>query len=318
MAGTCKLAGKWNICKEGAVMKRSVVYCQLQNNLPPCVWTSLKKTREVWDGDIYLICPQRETDYEIIKKLGIVTVSKESFKDPIIDYYEYNTFFNSMYPSWDGFWDNACKRFIYIYLLMREYKIDVMAHIETDVIVYMLMNEMFDSIEKVYKSQIVFTPHEPEALNCGFSYFGSVEILGKFCNEIIEYFKRGQKWFNEKYPDHPIINETLFTYNFSIENTGTVGLFPAVPDDPLSKNLGFLIDPDGWGRWVDGVRYSPGVRYAAPRHHIGKSIIDGKYDVHFSYDGRKIKMPYAYNRITTESFPIATLHFNSKEPEKWI
>ena len=169
--------------------------------------------------------------------------------DELINAYEKYTFLNSMYPEWDGFWDNTCKRFIYIYLLMRNYNIDVVAHIETDVIVYMPLQEMFEAIEKIYKTKIVFTPHEPEALNCGFSYFGLQEVLKKFCKEIIEYFKRGQAWFNNNYPNHPIINETLFTYNFHKETPQWVGLFPAIPGDPLCAELGFLIDPDGWGRW---------------------------------------------------------------------
>lgn len=299
-------------------MKQAIVYCQLQNNLPPCAWHSINKTRELWDGEIYLICPQRETGYECLSKNGVIVISKEKMQDELIDQYCRNTFFLSMYPEWDGFWDNACKRFIYLYLLMKQYNIDSIVHVETDVMVYLPLRKIFDSINRVYRHLIVFTPHEPQALNCGFSYFGSKEILKTFCKEIIEYFKRGQSWFNQQYPNHPIINETLFTYNFYREHPDLVGLFPAMPSDPLSTELGFLIDPDGWGRWVDGVRYEPGKRYAAACHYIGEHIINGTYDVHFSFEGRKIKWPYAHNKLTRESFPIATLHFNSKEPQFWI
>lgn len=300
-------------------MGDAVIYCQLQNNLPKCAWVSMRKTREMWDGDIYLICPKREAGYEIIKELGIKPIPKEDFdNDPMVADYNSSTFLVSMYPEWDGFWDNTCKRFVYIYLLMNKLGISSAFHVETDVVVYFPIREMFDATKKNYGSQIAFTPHEAEALNCGFSYFGSKEILEFFCKEIVGYMKRGVSWFNEKYPLHPIINETLFAYNFSEENAGAVGLFPALPEDDMAESLGFLIDPDGWGRWVDGVRYSPGKRYAASCHYIGNKILDGTYDVHFSYDGRKISCPYAYNKTTRESFPIATLHFNSKEPEHWI
>jgi hypothetical protein len=298
--------------------ERAVVYVQLQNNLPKCAWVSMKKTRSVWDGDIYLICPRREADYKIIKDLGVITVYKDSFADALIDGYEKNTFFPAMYPEWDGFWDNACKRFTYLYLLMRQRNIVRMFHVEHDVIVYYPIVKMFSSVENIYGNKIAFTPHEPQALNCGFTYCGSAEVLGEFCREIIEYFRRGREYFNRKYPNHPIINETLFTYHFAQEKPQNVGCFPALPEDPLARELGFLIDPDGWGRWVDGVRYEPGTRYAAQCHWIGAKILDGTYDVHFSYDGRRIKMPYAHNRLTTKSFPIATLHFNSKEPQHWI
>ncbi len=300
-------------------MSEAVIYCQLQNNLPKCAWISMRKTREMWGGDIYLICPKREAGYEVIKELGIKVINKEDYdNEPLVVDYVSNTFLDKKYPNWDGFWDNTCKRFIYMYLLMKKQGITSAFHVETDVIVYLPISEMFKEVQRVYASQLGFTPHEPEALNCGFSYFGSHEILGLFCEKIIEYMKRGEAWFNEKYPKHPIINETLFAYNFHVENSGAVGLFPALPDDDMSFNLGFLIDPDGWGRWVDGVRYEPGKRYAAKCHYIGNMILNGTYDVHFSFDGRKINRPYAHNTTTKKSYPIATLHFNSKEPEHWI
>lgn len=299
-------------------MYDAIAYVHLQDNLPKCTWHSLRKTREQWDGDIYLICPQREADYEANREYNIKVVSREGIDSVIIKDYEKYTFFPSMYPAWNGFWDNACKRFVYLNALMDHYKIDSLVHIENDVIVYLPLSQMVDSMRKVYGGRIVFAPHEPEALNCGFTYIGSREALKTFCVAIIGYFKRGVKWFNEKYPKQPIINETLFAYNFWAENSDIVGLFPSLPTDQNANALGFLIDPDSWGRWVDGVRYNPGTRYAAERHYIGKKIIDGVYDVHFSYIGRKIKTPYAYNKIDRTSFPIATLHFNSKEPEKWI
>lgn len=297
---------------------RAIAYVQLQENLPKCIWQSFKKTRELWAGDIYLICPKREHFYEATSVNDVFEISKESINDILIKEYEDKTFLLRMYPEWDGFWDNACKRFIYLLLLMKRYNIDRLIHIENDVIAYLPIEQMFDSIEKIYGDKIVFTPHEPQALNCGFTYIGSVNILENFCNAILEYFKRGISWFNEKYPNRPIINETLFTFNFYQEHPEMVGLFPAMPGDANAKVLGFLIDPDGWGRWVDGVRYKPGKRYAAECHYIGDKILRGIFDVHFSFDGRKIKLPYVYNTITTECFPIATLHFNSKEPENWI
>lgn len=298
-------------------MKQSVVYCQLQNNLPSCFKTSLRKARELWKGDIFVIAPQRECHYEYMKEYGVIPIYREKLKSPLIEAYERDTFLISMYPNWDGFWDNACRRFPYMEVLMREHGIGQMLHLETDVVPYIDIEKMFGTMGALYGHKIAFTPHMDEQLNCGATYCGSPTTMTTFCENINDYFRRGADWFKVKYPKHSIVNETNFAYTFWKEHPELVGIFPALPEDENAATLGFLIDPDGWGRWVDGVRYSPGTRYAAPIHYIGAKILDGTYDILFSYEGRKIKTPYAYNTITGKSFPIATLHFNSKEPECW-
>lgn len=298
----------------------ALVYCQLQNNLPECIWSSLKKTREMcgYDGNIYLIAPQRECDYKILKDLDIRCIPKESLHSSLIDEYEKNTFLLSMYPTWDGFWDNACKRFVYLETLMKQQGIDRIFHIENDVAVYLDTHKMFNSCIQQYDENIVFTPHEKHHLNCGFTYCGSYSSINMFCRCIIEYFKRGVGWFKNTYPSSPIINETIFTYIFQKEFPSLVGTFPAIPSDVEFPQLGFLVDPDGWGRWVDGVRYAPGEPYAAACHYIGKEILGGKYDIHFSMKNGKIVQPWVYDKIYNKSFPLATLHFNSKRLSLWI
>jgi hypothetical protein len=307
-------------CSNGKadVIMQAIIYCQIQNNLPECIWASLKKTREMYDGDIYLIAPQREHDYQILSDLNIKMIAREKLKSPLISEYERHTFFPALYPEWDGFWDNVCKRFVYLSTLMEQQGIDEIFHIENDIAVYLNIRNMFEACKNQYGGKIVFSPHEMYHLNCGLTYCGSVETMRVFCQSIIEYFKRGEKWFREKYPSEPILNETLFTYTFHVEHSDKVGLFPTMPDDQSFKNLGFLVDPDGWGRWVDGVRYAPGKPYAAPRYYIGNEILNGRYDVHFSFENGKIKMPWVYDKTNNQSFPLATLHFNSKRVEKWL
>lgn len=300
---------------------KAVVYCQLQNNLPECFWASLKKTREMWAGDIWLICPERERHYKKLDEYGVKRVSRETLTSPLIDAYEKNTFFLSMYPTWDGFWDNACRRFPYILALMEQQGIEEAFHVENDVAVYLDIEKMFADCRRVYGEQkIVFTPHEPNHLNCGFTYCGSQLPLRLFCESVVDYFKRGSDWFKHKYPGDPIINETLFTYVFASESPLFVGQFPALPTDPEYQNLGFLVDPDGWGRWVDGVRYEPGKPYAADCHYIGHEIIAGRYDVgfHHTYEKRFVNPVVFDNSQEMKEYLLATLHFNSKRVEKWI
>jgi hypothetical protein len=295
---------------------KALVFCQLQHDIPECFWASVKKAREMWAGDIWLICPRRELGYAKQKEHGVKCVARESLKSPLIEAYEKNTFLLSMYPDWDGFWDNACRRFPYIAALMEREDILEIFHVENDVAVYLDVEKMFAACESQYGVQIVFSPHEPHHLNCGFMYCGSLAAIKLFCEQIVEYFKRGPAWFKENYPQDPIINETLFTYVFRHENPIWVGLFPTMPHDKEYKGLGFLIDPDGWGRWVDGVRYEPGKPYAADCHYIGHEILAGRYDV--GWHTLVARAPYVIDKITGKLYPLATLHFNSKQVGKWV
>jgi hypothetical protein len=299
-------------------MSEALVYIQLQNNLPQCLWSSLKKARQLYDGDIYLITPEREMHYEIFKALNIKALPKEKIKHRIIDEYEANTYLTKLYPGWDGFWDNACKRFVYFYVFQQMLGIEKAIQIETDVVPYRDIGKMFLDFDVIYGKKIVFVPHADYQLNAGLMYSGSIATMEKFSNYLIEYFKQGPEFITKKYPTQAIVNETNLAYQFKQDCPDLVDVFPALPEDAHAAELGYLIDPDAWGRWVDGVRYSPGTPYTAPIYYIGQKILDGTYEVHFSFDGRKKRMPYVHNKKTGGSVPLATLHFNSKEPEPWI
>jgi hypothetical protein len=146
-----------------------------------------------------------------------------------------------------------------------------------------------------------------------------------FCEEIVGYFKRGVSWFKKEYPADPIINETLFAFQFMKEHPHWVGLFPTMPKDREYQKLGFLIDPDGWGRWVDGCRENPGVPFTAEQYYIGHEILAGNYRVGWSTSigwstsrGERVSPPYVLGNKAGEIYFLATLHFNSKRVEKWI
>ena len=296
-------------------MSRAIIYCQLQHDISRCFWASLKQTRKFWDGDIYLIAPRREKAYWALKKHGVIFIDEESYyEDVLIKQYESSTFFNTLHPGWDGFWDNTCKRFFYIYILQRNLNINETIHFETDVVPYHDITDMFNKFEKAYKSKMVFSHHAPYQLSCCTTYCNSIERFKAFCTAIIEYFNRGHAWFSNKYPTQTILNETHFAYTFQQENPAAVELFPTLPTDKLAKTFDFVIDPTAWGMWVDGLRWNPGNNFATENHTIGKLIINDKYRVLFTPS----KNPYIFDKSTTVTTPLATLHFNSKEPERWI
>lgn len=295
-------------------MNRAIVYCQLQHDIPRCFWTSLKKTRELWDGDIYLIAPQREAAYEALKQHEVKFIPEESIGGHELLLYQRGTFFSLIHPGWDGFWDNACKRFVYLYEVQRMHEIDEMLHIESDVVPYISFYTMFEKFSNVYQGKLAFSKHAPFQLSCCTVFSSGHSNLGTFCNKIVEYFERGTEWFSTMYPSQTILNETHFAYTFQQENPELVDFFPVLPSDKYADEFGFLIDSTAWGMWVDGLRWNPGKKFATPNHTIGKMIIDDKYDVLFT----QMKTPYVFDRSTTSTIPLATLHFNSKEPEKWI
>lgn len=294
-------------------MSRAVVYCQLQHDLPRCFWASLKKTRELWDGDIYLIAPQRERAYTALDRYGVKFVAEHSIGSELIKEYEYNTFFNTIHIGWDGFWDNACKRFLYLYEVKKSRNIDELLHFETDVIPYLSVNDMFDKFGKAYSKKIVFSPHAPYQISCCTIFCNAIDIFEKFCNSVVEYFKRKPDFFYRKYPTQTILNETHFAYTFQQENPNLVDLFPTIPGEKNSKEFGFLIDSTAWGMWIDGLHYNPGFPFATVNHNIGKLILNGVYAVTW-----KDQLPYITGLDDRHNFPLATLHFNSKTPEKWI
>ena len=296
-------------------MSKAIVYCQLQHDLPRCFWTSLKKARELWAGDIYLIAPQRELGYTALKEYDVKFIAEHIIESDLLDQYERHTFFEKIHPGWDGFWDNACKRFIYLYELQRMENIDELLHFETDVVPYIDIENMFKNFGDAYRRKIVFSHHAPLQLSCCTIYCNAVEHFEVFCNAIIEYFKRGPGWFAEHYPSQTILNETHFAYTFQQEYGSTVELFPTMPGDKHAKDFGFLIDSTAWGMWVDGLHRDPGIKFATPNHTIGQLIIDCKYNVIWEN-----RCPYVYDmhKDTMKLNPLATLHFNSKMPEKWI
>lgn len=302
-------------------MSGALVYCHLQHDIPRCFWSSLQKVRESWDGPVYYIGPRRELRYYALDRNSVNFICEDEFyKDDMIKEYEAQTYFNNVHVGWDGFWDNACKRFIYLYLFMLRYGVDEILHIETDVIPYMPLSVLFESFGHLYNNKIVFSDHAPYQYSCCTVYCNGIDAIKKFCKKIIAYFKDGPQWFYTNYPEKivTIVNETHFAYRFATDHKHITSLFPTMPDDLLNQDINFLIDPTAWGMWVGGLHHDPGVQFAAEGHHIGKEILAGKYDVHFSYEHGKIKVPYIYNKINGLSYPLATLHFNSKRPETWI
>ena len=317
-------------------MKEAVVYVYLQHDLPTCFWPSLKKTREMWDGDIYLVAPRREESHGDIEKYGVKFVACDSpqsenvggfmttapdgsaTKDPLISKYEEVSFFGTLYPAWDGFWDNACKRFFFLYLLQKKYGINRVIHLETDVVAYIPIREMFDKFSELYSGKLVFSPHAQEQLSCCFMYCDSVTVLKTFCDETLKYFELGREHFSTLYPTQSILNETNFAYTFMMENPDLVGLFPTLPDEPLAAELGFLIDSTSWGMWVNGLQRHNFPRYAANTHNIGKRLLAGEFGIHFEFNGETLVRPWVHNKLTNQTTPLATLHFNSKRLDKWL
>ena len=299
-------------------MSRALVYVQLQHNLLPCFWDSLRKVRECWDGDIYLIAPRRESGYAALEPAGVKFIAEDTVKDNLLEEYRANTFFEKIHIGWDGFWDNACKRFMYLHWAHQNLGITELLHIETDVVPYMPLGEMFDAFASVYHGKLVFSPHADTQLSCCTMYCNNPGAMELFCREIVEYFKRGTAWFTKAYPSQAILNETHFAYTFWKEHPEHVDLLPTMPGEPHADTLGFLVDPTAWGMWVDGLHRTPGARYAVEAHHVGHLILAGKYDIHFSFNRDQLSLPYVYDRITGKSMKLATLHFNSKRSERWI
>ena len=311
-------------------MNRAVLYVYLQNELPYCFWSSLKKTREMWDGDIYLVAPKKESSYVLLKEYDVKFVAsdfpadnchgglKDTDADAIVGEYDANTFLCDFYPLAGGFWDNACKRLIYLYLLQKEYSIDKIIHLETDVVPYMEIKKMFDACEGVYKDKIAFVPHTEEQVNCNFVYSGSIDSSKVFCDCIIEYFKKGVGYFSNRYEGCTAPNETHLVRAFCDDNKSVAGLLPALPEDPMFKELGFLVDPQAWGMWVGGIKQIPDVPYATDKHYVGEQILSGKYDVLYSVNINKRILPYVWDKTNNRVFPLAILHIHSKRLEKWI
>jgi len=313
---SCDMAGTQELASSGDIYKmKAIVYIQIKDDLPRCIWSSIKKARELFSGKIYVVAPAREMDYPQFKEYNITLIKVESLQDEILNEYGKHTLFN--YDGWNGFWDNACKRFLYIYLLQKKYGIDELIQMETDVVPYMNINNMFDIFKTIYSKKLVFVPYGTYQHNCSFMYCDDVNILGCFCREIINYFKTGLEHFRKLYPGQSLVNETHFAYTFA-QNNSSVDLFPAMPGDKHFDELGFLIDPHGWGMWLGGRQRIPGIQCAVHTQHIGVKIIEGVYDIHFSYKDGRIKQPYVYDVLTLKSYPLATLHFNSKRPEQWI
>jgi len=306
-------------------MSNAVVYIYLQHDLPRCFWHSLRKTRELWDGDIYLVAPNRESNYAELKEHNVKFVYEDTPSDGLrdglmegeckdyIELYEQNTLFRNMYPLWDNFWDNACKRFVYLYLIQSRYNIDRIIHLETDVIPYIGIEEMFIRFDDAYNKKLVFSPHAPSQLSCCFMYCDCVNIMKTFCDKNIEYFKRGAEYFAQE-----ILNETHFAHTFYKEHGELVDFFPTMPGEAHHDELGFLIDSTSWGMWVNGLQRNAGEKFANNAHHIGQKLLEGKYDVHFEFENERVKLPWIYDKTTRMSYPLATLHFNSKRTEKWI
>jgi hypothetical protein len=300
----------------GLIVSNAVIYIQILHDLPRCIWSSVKKVRELWDGDIYIMAPARERDYPGFEKYNVKFIEKELFNDEILDEYSRLTFLD--YDGWNGFWDTACKRFFYQYLLQKKFEISGSIQIETDVVPYMDINSMFGFFHRVYAGKLVFIPYGDYQLNCSFTYCDRLGTLKIFCDKILEYFKLGLKYFPSVYPGQVLVNETHFNFKFSQDHPELVDTFPSLPDDKNFDKLGFLIDPHAWGMWLDGRQRIPGIQCAVDTQIIGRKILAGEYDIHFLMKDGRVKRPFVHEINTKRSYPLATLHFNSKRSELWI
>src|SRR4030042_3926609 len=273
MAGWIRDNFSW---KANIVMQKALVYIQLQNDLNPCFWHSLKKARENWDGDIILVAPQRELSWPAIKENNVRFVSEESLQSDLLDEYNKKTFFNRIHPGWNGFWDNACKRLIYLWMVQEHYHVDKIFHIETDVILYINLGNIFDGCEKHFKDKIVFSKHAPYQTSCCTIYSDNIHSTYLLCKSIVEYFDRGHEWFLNKYSSQTIINETHFAYTYCEENKDRVAYFATMPGDENSCVFNALIDPTAWGMWGDGLHRNPSQSFCTQYNHIGLELLQGK------------------------------------------
>lgn len=281
-------------------MGQAVIYCQLRHNLHPCFWDSLKQTRRFWDGDIYLIAPQREQAYTAIDKYGAKFVSEESLSDAFVSEYEKQTFLD--YPGWDGFWDLSCKRFFYEYNLMARENIDHAILIEQDVALYAPVSELFaDAGEGSY---ITFIAHCPEQVSCCYRVVSGKGNLKALCDYVLACFSNGTELVRKQSPTQGIINETSLAYLF-------MRVWPAaklLPDMP-TEGRKLVYDPQAYGVWIGGRHHNPGVPWATEKHYIGKRLLNGELYVFVDVGNMK---PYV-NRI-----PLACAHFNGKQIALWI
>jgi hypothetical protein len=283
-------------------MNQAVVYCQLRHNLHPCFWDSLRQTRRLWSGDIYLVAPQRESMYTAIKKYDVKFVSEESLTGKDISEYEKTTFLD--YPGWDGFWDLSCKRFFYESKLMEQGNIDSAILIETDVALYAPVADLFDDMKS---PGISFIDHCPEQLSCSYRVVNNKENLKSLCSYVMYCFKKGTEWVRQQAPTQDIINETTLAYLFrSIYNQA-----PLLPNMPM-KDHKYVYDPMAYGQWIGGRHHNPGVPYADKKHYVGAGLLDGSLKIEWDYNDA------GHPRPLVNGVPLACLHFNGKQIAQWI
>ncbi len=294
----------------------SVVFIQLDHDIPEHMWHVMRQTRKLWDGRIILIAPRREDTYVEMKKLNIEFVQQEKITDKLLDEYNAKTFLN--YAGWDGFWDNACKRFFYIQLLMQAHiEIEHVLYIENDVIPYISINTMFAKFNEVYKNNITFSRFCEENLSCCFMYIDNVFVIKEFCDCILKYYEMGLKQITAMVK-HEIISETTLAYLFYKQRPDIVELFPIMPIVGYNKNydkLGFFIDPFAYGQWVGGRRVEPGKPWALDVDCIGCEILAKNISVEMFYNASECR---SYPLINGE-YPLANLHMHSKVGMKqWL
>lgn len=299
-----------------------LVFVHIGRELPSYLYDALSQARLFNKScDIYLLANKEAFDNSkktVLEKSYIKLINLESLKRSK----EHEKFLNKTIMSYnfrDGFWVYASERFLYLYEFVKQYNLEDVIHLETDIMVYTDFNKIMPILQEHYKGIGVTLDADHRCIP-GIVFFRNIKHIKKLANYFADNAHLGKN-------DMEIISHF---YHENIDS-GTIDMLPIImPDYHAIIGLGSTIGkktniPEKYSQYsdqflgiFDGAALGQYLGGIDPRNgcstpgFINETCIFNPARLAFiwEFDEEQRKIPFAI--FKEKKYKIYNLHIHSK------
>lgn len=289
----------------------NIVLIHIGDKLPSYFWDCCEQVRRWYGGDIHVVIPRGEMQKNAIKRIGVHPVACEN----LMIHGLYKKFEKVCYLN--GFWNVTLGRLFLLQILMMNYKLTDVVHIENDVLIYRDPEAHLFLFRKLGASSALMAPVGPNHASAAYMYVKDWQILNRLNRLFIEYFESGKESIREKFGKTDVNEMELMCY-FQKHHLNVIHYLPITPTGQWSFDYAkfkSLFDGASAGQFIGGTQ-TDGPGWAGDHHYLGAELLKGKYQFVWA-DCNKGKVPYMCvsknGQATLPLYIMNNLHIHSKK-----
>lgn len=301
----------------------SIVFVQLGDTLPGHIIFSIDQARLFnKNADIYLIANQKAVEKfrnELSFLNGLEIVYAESLpieKEHAL--FKKQTKLDRVFRN--GFWMFATERFFYLHALMKQKKLNMVFHLESDVMLYMDLSHSLEIFKQRYQGMLGVTFDNLDRCIPGFVFVSSLEPLSLFTKFIVEKSHLGtddmyllgkfkSRYFKKRIDSLPILVPEYAQDHPLISALGHIGDVNCVYFNHFDQ-FQSVFDAAALGQYLGGIDPANGVSEPG---FINESCIfnPSYYDYQWEKDEQGRAIPYLIYK--GQKYKINNLHIHCKD-----